>query len=213
MPAVACVPWRFKSCIKAFWSVIDGTDRVGITCQHFVGLDSLQLGAGPKCCGCTGYRGCPLVWWQRSLWCLDVWLSAFVACKNAIIMVKSNSESPILFRLLFWNFKTWDFCRAPTFGMYSKQDSFSTHLSDAAGVDSLFVWSRLGLSTHDFSPTRCQYMSKTRCQVNFLSSAFGRWIWLEDFLWSSLDLLLQDGMLGRWCWSQICSVFSPVTLT
>ena len=33
----------------------------------------------------------------------------------------------------------------------------------------------------------------------FLSSAFGRWIWLEDFLWSSLDLLLQDGMLGRWC--------------
>ena len=32
-------------------------------------------------------------------------------------------------------------------------------------------------------------MSKTRCQVNFLtlafgSSAFGRWIWLEDFLWS-----------------------------
>ena len=40
---------------------------------------------------------------------------------------------------------------------------------------------------------------KTRCQVNFLSSAFGRWIWLEDFLWSSLDLLLQDGMLGRWC--------------
>ena len=33
--------------------------------------------------------------------CLDVWLSAFVACKNAIIMVKSNSESPILFRPLF----------------------------------------------------------------------------------------------------------------
>ena len=40
-------------------------------------------------------------------------------------------------------------------------------------------------------------MLKTRCQVNFLSSAFGRWIWLEDFLWSSLRSAVAGWDVGQ----------------
>ena len=35
-------------------------------------------------------------------------------------------------------------------------------------------------------------MSKTRCQVNFLTLAFGRWIWLEEFLWSGAAVVGWD---------------------